>query len=372
MLTQVVVKLNRACNLRCKYCYYINEHTDRLNSRMQMSTLQTFLDKYYNYCREIGLKGRISFHGGEPLLMGKRYFSKALEHEGFADGTFRAAVQTNGMLLDEEWIDILEARSVGIGISLDGPPQVNDRVRVTRKGNGSYERVLRSIKLMQQRNIHVYVLCVVDPTADGSDVFHHLVELGIRDFDFLPPISSWADRSESIIDLKAVEEFLLDAFLAWLELGDSSVQVRLFCELMWRYMGLRRGYTAIGVEDWSCVGVLETDGEFARSEELAALERYDGIQRYCTGVNVTTCTIEEAISALDISRAFVDCTDLPTSCRKCTMNDVCNGGSLASRFDRNGSFDNPGVHCGALYRLSALIKEVCLASDTLTFEHPGH
>jgi len=358
MLGQVVVKLNRACNLRCNYCYYINENTPSLGMKMTEAVLHSFLDNYANYCEARSIRGTVSFHGGEPLLMGKEYFRRALEHCGFSRGHLRPSVQTNGILLDQQWAELLVTYGVSVGISLDGPPSVNDVLRVTHNGKGSYDLVLRSIRLLQDMKKDFTVLCVVNPNASGRDVFEHFVDLGIRRLDFLPPISHHARQQTNPVDLAGVEEFLVDAFLAWVEYGDPEIYVRLFHELITRYIHKTSGYSAIGMDRWATFGVLETDGYFARLEELADTEQVDGKKRYMTDSTLENSTFDHVIEQLDFINAQIDWLQLPSSCKTCEMNDVCNGGNIATRFDSGGSFNNPGIHCGSFFRLSAMVKQV--------------
>jgi uncharacterized protein len=358
MLSQVVVKLNRACNLRCEYCYYINDRTPGLGLRMDWVMLLKFLDKYAAYCCQQRRRGTVVLHGGEPLLMGKAYIRQALAHHGFAEGHLRASMQTNGVLLDREWAELLSAHKVSTGVSLDGPPSVHDARRITPGGKGSYDLVVRGIRCLQGAGVDFMVLCVVDPSADGGTVFDHLVGLGIQKMDFLPPISNYARQAVAPVDLPGVEEYLARAFLAWVRLGDPRIEVRLFCEMIWRYMGKTKGYSAIGMERWDGLAVLETDGWFARIEELAEAEAVDGKRRYLTGVHVMRDRIEDAEGSLRLENAEIDCIDMPQSCKKCMMNDICRGGNIGTRIDANGSFDNPGIHCRAFYTLAAMIRKV--------------
>jgi uncharacterized protein len=323
---------------------------------MAWPVLESLLDKYSDYCVRRNIGGSIAFHGGEPLLMGIKFFEKTLSHHAFKRGVLRASVQTNGLLLDERWIDFLDENNVGIGISLDGPPEVNDRHRVSAGGRGSYAQVRRAISLLQKKKKNFLVLCVVDPSADGEEVFTHFVEMGIRRLDFLPPISSHADQERLPVDLEGVERFLVRAFLAWVKHGNPDVQVRLFSEMTWRYQLGTGGYSPIGMDDWKRFAVLETDGYFARCEELAGISSLDNIERYKTRRHIQRDSIEDAVLELDFDSTLFDHFGLPTKCKHCEMNDICNGGNIASRFDKRGSFDNPGVHCRSFYTLSRLIK----------------
>src|SRR5207247_5467554 len=98
-------------------------------------------------------------------------------------------VQTNGTLLDSEFLDIADEHGVGISISLDGPREVHDRHRVGFSGEGSFESVLRAVRLVQSHPkadaLFSGVLAVVDATSDPEDVYGFFKELGPPSVDFI-------------------------------------------------------------------------------------------------------------------------------------------------------------------------------------------
>jgi uncharacterized protein len=360
MITQFVLKLNRVCNLRCTYCYYINDATELPGLRMSWPILRTFLDKYADYCRRHSLRGRIVFHGGEPLLMGRAYMDRALSHRGFVDNALHASVQTNGLLLDDDWLDLLRKHNVAIGISLDGPKEVHDMYRVTAAGRPSYDQTIWAIQLMQRRGEDVGVLAVINPKADGQEVFQHFVNLGIKRIDFLFPQTNHALHSIDPMDMEGIKQYLVRAFLAWFNLDDPTIRVRLFRELIKRYFAEGLGYAPIGISRWQDLAILETDGTIAQLEELAEADRYDGGKRYNTGFDILNCDIEEVETYMNKFWLDIGTDELPSLCKSCDMNYICHGGNAGTRFDAMGSFDNPGVHCASLYALAKLIERQLL------------
>ncbi len=357
MLDQVVVKLNRACNLRCKYCYYINDKTVDFGKHIDIETRDLFIKKYGEYCENHTIQGRVSFHGGEPLLMGKKYFRNMLSTRYFRQGILKPSIQTNGVLLDEHWIELFKEFNVYVGISLDGPQVLNDKNRIFPSGSGSYSETIRGLKLLQNSDLAHGVLCVVDTSCSGAVVFEHMVELGIKKFDFLPPILNYFSHNEGDINLNEVEKFLVDAFNSWVRYGDTEIEIRLFNELVWSYLNGKGGYSATGMKKWGSFVVLEIDGRFARNEEFIEIDRFDNNKRYYIELDVHNNSMDEVSEKAGLEFASIDHIELPTKCKSCDMNDVCLGGNIGSRYDSFGSFDNPSIHCNSLYSLSALVKK---------------
>lgn len=112
----------------------------------------------------------IAWHGGEPLLAGKAFFRRAIElvNQHFEPGTVKNSVQTNGVLLDDEWLKMFQSAGFSLGISLDGPATIHDVKRVYRSGLGSFSRVERSAKRAKALGIPLNAICVVGDLHEGK------------------------------------------------------------------------------------------------------------------------------------------------------------------------------------------------------------
>ncbi len=101
----------------------------------------------------------LSFQGGEPLLRGKAFFEfvgkLVSPHPNVS-----AVIQTNGTLIDDEWIDIFKKHNFLIGISLDGAEE-NNRCRVTADGAPAFPDIMRGIGLLKRRGVPFNVLTVL-------------------------------------------------------------------------------------------------------------------------------------------------------------------------------------------------------------------
>ena len=359
MIGQVVVKLNRACNLACDYCYYINDTTPNYGLRMPIGRLANFLDEYAAYCACQSKKGFVVLHGGEPLLMGVEYIQKVLDHPAVVSGQLKIQIQTNGTLLNDEWISLFLKHNVRVGISLDGPRDIHDKGRKSRNGKGSYEQVIDGIQLLIRRQCPFGVLTVISPEADGGEVFRHHVDLGIKGMDFLLPISNHALAQQNAIDHHGITRFLLQVFNAWYDLDDSRVVVRIFNELIDRFAGRWNPFNPIGSNRWEDLVTLETDGQICSHEDLIYVDRATtGRSYYHTSLNIDTCSMREAEEAMVALWSSLGSNRLPTDCLSCEVNHMCHGGHVGSRYGIDGSFDHRSLHCPTLYLVSKTIRAV--------------
>jgi uncharacterized protein len=79
--------------------------------------------------------------------------------------SLRFSVQTNGMMIRDDWCDLFEELDVRVGVSLDGPPEIHDAHRLTRQGRGTYERAMQGVDVLRRRGIPFEVISVVTETT---------------------------------------------------------------------------------------------------------------------------------------------------------------------------------------------------------------
>lgn len=109
------LKVTHKCNLRCTYCY--DHRTIKEKRDMSIDTFKHIVNKFAQSFNSI----TIMFHGGEPLAVGIKWYEEALAFcKSFKDVEFRFTMQSNGVLLNEEWIELLKQYEVSYGISYDG------------------------------------------------------------------------------------------------------------------------------------------------------------------------------------------------------------------------------------------------------------
>jgi uncharacterized protein len=142
----IIAKFIRNCNLRCVYCH------DWRSGRQHRMTFDTQLALFVNLFSSSYTFIDIVWHGGEPLLLGKRGVLRILAvQRAFktADQHLRNQLQTNGTLIDQGWGQLLSRYRFEVGVSIDGPPEIHDRTRVGIKGDASYEKVRAGLSALR-------------------------------------------------------------------------------------------------------------------------------------------------------------------------------------------------------------------------------
>ncbi len=165
-ITSLLIKPASAiCNLDCEYCFYLDREADPYSAlpgrRMTLDTLERLVDSYLFYSYP---NSTFAFQGGEPTLAGLKFFEKLVEFQqryGRGGQSVSNALQTNGILLDKNWCRLFRQYQWLIGVSLDGPEEINDRFRFHKDKRGTWKRVMKSVELMQKEKVDFNILCVL-------------------------------------------------------------------------------------------------------------------------------------------------------------------------------------------------------------------
>ncbi len=356
-----VVKIASRCNLNCSYCYVYNQADTGWRSRPAMMSPETFaatVERIGRHCEASGQERvELVFHGGEPTLVGPARFAQmcALARERlspFAD--VGLLIQTNGTRLDERWAAVLREHDVVIGVSLDGPPAINDKFRVDRRGRGSYAAAARGIRKLRAGGIPFGILSVVQPGADPLAIHHHFLSLEPATISYLLP-SDTHDTVGPVLKRfgpTPCADFLIPIFDEWWEMRRDGPAIREFWNLCRLVLGGSSRLEMLGNPPLRFV-CIETDGSLQGLDKLRSCE--DGLSDI--GLNVHTADFSEITEASPFHAQAMAGLPLPTGCAGCPESVTCAGGQLPNRYSSERAFDNPSVWCGDLLALFAHARE---------------
>lgn len=301
----------------------------------------------------------VVLHGGEPLLLGigaTQRFVEGLRSGLRADAGLH--IQTNGVLLTDEFIEVFDRYDVGISISLDGPVELHDRNRRDRHGDGSHERVAATVARLVAYPAHERLfsglLAVVDPTSDPIEVYEFLKATGAPSFDFLyrdgnhdilPPGKSRADSTEyGDWMVRMLDHYLADR---------TPPRIRVLDDLIRLILGGSGRKEGIGPEEYGIL-VIDTDGRITRNDTLKAA--YPGADRFQLEHSIVNRDLLDQLAGTEFNEYLS--LQHPTSpiCKSCPELTVCGGGMPAHRWSAKNGYSNPTVFCSDQLTLISTIR----------------
>jgi uncharacterized protein len=359
-LSTVVIKAIRRCNLKCPYCYYINDSTPRDSPVITQRTVVRLYELVADYVAKDSEPFAFVWHGGEPTLLGRRRLGRFLDlqREYFTPGRVENAIQTNGTLIDDEWCEFFRDHDLKVGVSVDGYREVHDLNRITIKGEGTYDKVVASVAKLKAYGIDVGILMVASGSADAAKTIDSLRALGVEYCDFLLPMSNNAleDARESSYrtdhcHFARAGEFLR---LAFRKLATDSVHlpsVRLFNSIIQNAFGLPHGYLNAGSANVAENVILEPNGELCLDADFWHIDRFSLGEEYHLSRNIhspdfTFFLVEEELERLIREKGL---ETLPTACQRCRVRSLCRASHPASRYGADTSFNHRSAYCEAMY-----------------------
>lgn len=181
------------CNMECIYCYYLSKKNffkEDENYRISDELLERFIQQYIN--EQDYNQINFTWQGGEPTLLGLEFFKKVIEFQKKhcpSGKKINNDLQTNGTLIDDDWCRFLHENKFLVGLSTDGPKDLNDIYRLDRKKHSVFDRVYCAAELMRKHHVEFNTLTVVNRinAKRPYDVYNFLRnEIGSRYMQFIP------------------------------------------------------------------------------------------------------------------------------------------------------------------------------------------
>jgi len=358
----VVMKATRLCNLRCTYCHFWREGPNQV---MEFGILTRAIR---DVLRSPGVKNvDFVWHGGETTLLPVTYYRKAIwlqEQFRRPDQKVTNSLQTNGTNLTDEWLEFCRLYNVEIGVSLDGPPEVNDRRRVDAGGAPTSERVREGIAKLQAHGLHYGVLMVIDDevVALGADrLLNYFLDIGVPRIGLLNVIPENTPASESLkggyITWSKYVGFLQDLFRSWWPAYKDRIWIRELSDLMGKVQG-KKAETCIF--DGDCMGGFLT---IEPSGDVSACDKYLGDEAYQFG-NILDMDLADLSNSHQLHGARNSTGAAVDALRNCPWFQVCQGACPHDRYiahRRGVSFEQSC--CGLAPLISQIAEKLAEGSQ---------
>ena len=319
------------CNLKCKYCFAGEGEYHGHRSLMSIEVGKKAIDFIIENSKH-RKNIEIDFFGGEPLMnweMVKETVAYARTREKETDKQFRFTMTTNGVLLNDEIIDYLNEYMYNVVLSLDGRKEVNDHMRPSINGKGSYDIILPKFKkLVEKRGNKKYYIrgTFTHHNLDFSEDVKHMNEQGFNEVSVEPVVApyemDYALKQSDIPTLCSEYEKLAKYLLNQTRQGE----------------GFNFFHFMVDLEGGPCIHK-RLAGCGSGTEYLAVTPEGDlypchqfvGMEAFKMG------TVSEGVTNLTMRSQFEQCNVYSKEeCKSCWAKFFCSGGCAANSFNFHG------------------------------------
>lgn len=339
----LIMKATRLCNLRCTYCrsWSVNPN--------QVMGFEVLAHTIHGVLTAAGVcTVQFIWHGGEPTLRPHSFYYKAL----WLQQQFRRpgqsvsnSMQTNGTHLTDRWLTLLKRYDVGVGVSLDGPPEIHDGRRLDTAGRATSGTIIGGLRRLQERGIRHGVAMVIDDAVvrlGAQRMLDYLLGLGVRKVSLISVVPEGdptrAERlGEPYLDHARFVEYLRALFRLWFPAFVHRIRFREISDLLGKVAG---GPSAHCVSGPNCIGrffTIEPNGEVSHCD----LYQQNPAFRFGNVLETPLGELPGRSPALLRAHGYTAAgLDL---CRGCRWFQVCQGGCPYRRYVRvvwrNGAAD---------------------------------
>jgi uncharacterized protein len=341
------------CNLNCSYCFFLKKERLYPESHFRMSE-----EVHEAYIRQLLESHQVpqvtvTWQGGEPTLMGLDFFRRSLvlQKKYAKPGTrIENTFQTNGVLLNAEWCRFFHENGFLIGLSMDGPRDLHDFYRKDKGGRGTFDRVLKAARLLQDHQVEFNVLCTVNrKNADQPiEVYRFFrIELGAQYIQFIPIVErdneSCFQEGNRVTDRSVRPDqwghFLIEIFDEWVRRDVGQTFVLNFDGALAGWLGRARTVCIFGPTCGQGMA-LEHNGDLYSCDHFVEPNYYLG--------NILKTPMVDLVASEKQRQFGQDKKDtLPRYCRECEVRSICNGECPKNRF-----IETPGGEPGLNYLCS--------------------
>ncbi|MDD4212480.1 MAG: SPASM domain-containing protein [Bacilli bacterium] len=337
VLSLLIKPASGQCNLSCSYCFYhdlMKEKGGIIHEVMTYETLGILLKEAFKLAKKALI---LSFQGGEPLLVGLKYYEEVIHLVKTLNKSsipVSYSIQTNGLLLDDEWCAFLEKHHFLVGISLDGPKEVHEVAR-----GSHHNQILEAVHLLERYHVPFNILAVVTKAnvQKASEIYQFFRKEKLFYLQFIPcvPLHNNENKEQTLLTDQEYFHFLDELFHCWFYdiMGSNPTSIRLFDNLVAILLGLKPNSCDLNGSCSSAL-IIESNGDVYPCDFFVEKD-------YLLG-NILKKPLEQIITSPIRSHLYEVSTTLPLACVQCPYRYLCQGGCVKYRTPSH-------IYCKTMY-----------------------
>ena len=350
-LDTVLVKVASRCNINCTYCYVYNMGDDnwknlsKFISEETIEALGASLKDFVNNQRKLF---SVVLHGGEPFLLGTKKLTQLLQRlRDVLPKDYPISIQTNGILITNEVLDVCSRFQASVAVSIDGPEHVHNKYRVNHQSVGTFNQVLKGLKILashpNSKFLNAGLLAVIDPTSNASEIYNFFKTLSAPSVDFLYKDGNHSKLPLSKASFNSTEygEWMVELLKTYLS-DPQPLQIRVLDDMLKVLLGGTVSKEGLGITNFSIV-IIDTDGSIMKNDTLKST--YNGADKFTKSFNIKNVKLIDFLK----SEEFMEYYDMQRpknlKCLNCPELHVCGGGMILNRWSDENGFNNPSIYC---------------------------
>ncbi len=236
------------CNLKCKYCFYlrvVEEYPKTAHPRMSDKVLERIISQFLKFRLDESIFG---WQGGEPTLVGLNFFKKAIlfqQKYGNPGQVIGNALQTNGILINDEWCKFFYEYRFLVGLSLDGPKGIHNRYRKSIGDKSVWEKVMNAVDCFKRNNVEFNILCVISKANVNrvKELYNFFIDNEFFNLQFIPALEADHQGKKTSFSINAAQygNFLCNLFDEWKK-EPNKASIRLFNSIIAHYLKYPKSY----------------------------------------------------------------------------------------------------------------------------------
>jgi len=345
---QVIAKpIGPICNLDCTYCFYLpkvdmfykNQSNEKSDWIMSDNVLEIFIKQKMQF-NDLAEETFV-WQGGEPTLAGIDFFYKIIKYQQkYANGKkINNSIQTNGILINDEWCEFFAENNFLVGISIDGPAHLHDKYRIDKGGKPTFDKVIQAIDLLREYKVEFNTLTTVNNynSEHSLEIYKFLKDIGSQFMQFIPIVEKINKffTTESSVQPKQYGNFLISIFDEWIQNDVGKIFVQTFDVSLEAWYGRP---TSLCIFNQTCgfAPVIEHNGKIYSCDHYVYPEYKIG--------NILTDSLKSIMqSEQQIEFGKDKRNALPQYCKECKYLFACYGECPKNRF-MNTEDGEPGLN----------------------------
>ncbi|GLR65104.1 cyclophane-forming radical SAM/SPASM peptide maturase YhhB [Marinospirillum insulare] len=363
-LDTALIKTASRCNYDCSYCYvYQGKDTSWRDQpkRMSEDVIDSLIEQLIIQANTQTAGFAIVLHGGEPLLLGLNKLTALIRglRQKLDPERYPISLQTNGALINKEFLDLFSSEKVSVSVSIDGDQGANDIARVDIKGNSTFSKTVNGIKALRSHTDSEFLfagtLSVIQPSLPAIKTYDFLKSLGSPNMDFLMQDGNHDRLPQGKSSFTSTEygDWLCELFECYTS-DPTPVPIRFFDDIVRLLLGDSGTKEGQGTDPYGIL-IFETDGEIRKNDTLRS--SFDGADFFTSRWNVRNTKISDVLSSSEFAEYAHMQIPICEACKSCELQSVCGGGMPLYRWSEDHGYDAPSVYCHDHIKIIRSVKE---------------